>query len=110
MRKSQLLGFFAYYLLVHFLLFSLISFLSQEVFVIVMEELTEHVTHFNTIDYASEVWDQDDIKVTYRVTFSKEDSTDLLSYSKGDSVIFCSVCSQATVGSATYGTYLNACL
>lgn len=28
-----------------------------------MEELTGHVTHFNTIDNAPEVWDQDDIKV-----------------------------------------------
>ena len=68
-------------LLVYFLLFTLTSFLSQEVFVIVMEELTGHVTHFNTIDYAPEVWDQDDIKVIYRVTFPKEG---LLSNSKGD--------------------------
>ena len=74
--------------LVYFLLFPLISLLSQEVFVIVMEELTGHVTHFNTIDYAPEVWDQDDIKVIHRVTFSKED---LLSNSKGDLVIFCNV-------------------
>ena len=36
-----------------------------------MEDLTGHVTHFNTIDYAPEVWDQDDIKVIYRVTFFK---------------------------------------
>ena len=51
-------------LLVYLLLFPLISFFySQEIFVIVMEELTGHVTHFNTIDYAPEVWDQDDIKV-----------------------------------------------
>lgn len=50
-------------LLVYLLLSPLISFLSQEVFVIVMEELTGHVTHFNTIDNAPEVWDQDDIKV-----------------------------------------------
>ena len=51
-------------LLVYLLLFPLLSFFySQEIFVIVMEELTGHVTHFNTIDYAPEVWDQDDIKV-----------------------------------------------
>lgn len=49
-----------------------------------MEELTGHVTHFNTIDYAPEVWDQDDIKVISRVTFSKEDMTDLFSNSKED--------------------------
>ena len=81
------------------------------VFVIVMEELTGHVTHFNTIDYAPEVWEQDDIKVTYRVTFSKEDSTDLLSYSKGDSVgnflqcVFAGYCWFSHVWN-----YLNVCL
>jgi len=53
-------------LLVYLLLSPLISFLLQEVFVIVMEELTGHVTHFNTIDNAPEVWDQDDIKVILR--------------------------------------------
>lgn len=39
---------------------------SKEVFVIVMEDLTGHVTHFNTINNASEVWDQEDIKVVLR--------------------------------------------
>lgn len=39
---------------------------SKEVFVIVMEDLTDHVTHFNTINNASEVWDQEDIKVVLR--------------------------------------------
>ena len=69
-----------------------------------MEELTGHVTHFNTIDYAPEVWDQDDIKVTYRVTFSKEALTYFPTRREIWSVIFCSVRSQATVGLATYGT------
>lgn len=52
--------------------------LSQEVFVIVMEELTGHVTHFNTIDNAPEFWDQGDIKVNISRNFSKEVMTDLL--------------------------------
>ena len=38
-------------------------FLFQELFVIVMEDLTGRVTHFNTVDNAPEVWDQEDIKV-----------------------------------------------
>ena len=29
-----------------------------------MEDLTGHVTHFNTINNASEVWDQEDIKAS----------------------------------------------
>lgn len=58
-------------LLVYLLLSPLISFLLQEVFVIVMEELTGHVTHFNTIDNAPEVWDQDDIKVNLSRNFFK---------------------------------------
>ena len=29
-----------------------------------MEDLTGHVTHFNTTNNASEVWDQEDIKAS----------------------------------------------
>jgi len=39
---------------------------SKEIFVIVMEDLTGHVTHFNTVNNAPEVWDQDDVKVVLR--------------------------------------------
>ncbi|XP_078356644.1 uncharacterized protein LOC144641508 [Oculina patagonica] len=39
---------------------------SKEVFVIVMEDLTGHVTHFNTIDIAPQVWNHDDIKIVLR--------------------------------------------
>ena len=44
---------------------SLFIFLSlrQELFVIVMEDFTDHVTHLNTVNHAPQVWDQKDIKV-----------------------------------------------
>lgn len=39
---------------------------SKELFIAVMEDLTGRVTHFNAIDNAPEVWNQEDIQVVLR--------------------------------------------